>query len=196
VFVTFYGGVCGLATKAELGLAKPSDDPASVYSVGQVVRVRVIGADAGSGRIRLSLRSGSGTATGVGSGAAEAPADHLGGLQPGAVIERAKVVRVDGGAGGGGGGGGGGATALVLEVASAAEGASSGKGGGMVQARLELPGHLADHPGAAAALLPLASQPGAVIGEPPTSLLELLHVGLNRMVGENDEALQWSWRLI
>jgi hypothetical protein len=48
----------------------------------------------------------------------------------------------------------------------AAEGGSTQEGAAVpVAARLELPGHLADHPAAAEALRPLVCKPGTKIGE-------------------------------
>ncbi|XP_050380953.1 rRNA biogenesis protein RRP5 [Argentina anserina] len=53
-FVHFYNGVQGFAPRSELGL-EPGSDPNAMYHVGQVVKCRIIGANATSRRIKLSL---------------------------------------------------------------------------------------------------------------------------------------------
>ncbi|KAI4332058.1 hypothetical protein L6164_016997 [Bauhinia variegata] len=53
-FVRFYNGVQGFAPRSELGL-EPGGDPSATYSVGQVVKCRVISSIPSSRRISLSF---------------------------------------------------------------------------------------------------------------------------------------------
>eukprot|EP00884_Botryococcus_braunii_P015433 jgi/Botrbrau1/2573/Bobra.145_1s0001.1 len=95
VFVRFYGDLKALAPVRELPLGT-GQDPADVYSVGQIVKARVIEADPLTRRVLVSLRAG-GTASVAaavtpvgaveGDGAPGGAPDPLGGLQPGDVVE-------------------------------------------------------------------------------------------------------------
>lgn len=135
MFVSFYGGVAGLAPLAELGLPEGGAPPA-YFSPGQVVRARVAAVDP-AGRLKLSLKAGKAAAAGAaaaaaagGEGAAEGANGHgdaLGGLQVGAVVGTATVravVEAGAKAGGDGAGGGGAGAAegcgyLLLDIPSA-----------------------------------------------------------------------------
>ncbi|KAL0048743.1 hypothetical protein WJX82_009925 [Trebouxia sp. C0006] len=82
IFVSFFGGMKGLAHTAELPLA-PTQAAKDAYQVGQVVKCRVLSTDFSHQRLKLSLmgkKSGTeGPAGGVG--------DPLKGLQPGDIVE-------------------------------------------------------------------------------------------------------------
>lgn len=107
----------------------------------------MVSVDPSSGRIRLTLKTGASTAP------TAPPTDPFQGLQPGQLVQ-GRVLKTEETPG---------KTALVLEVwdAAAEEAVEEGRG---APARLELPGQVADHPAASAALLPLLSKPGTVFG--------------------------------
>ena len=88
IFVSFFGGMKGLAHTAELPLA-PEQAPKDAYQVGQVVKCRVLSTDFSHQRLKLSLMGKKSGADGVAGGAEEGvgPGDALGGLQPGDIVE-------------------------------------------------------------------------------------------------------------
>ncbi len=160
VYVTFYGGVAGLAHASELkdAGAKPSE----AHHVGQVVRARVLSHEPLTGRLKLSLRPPNAAAQDVAAQQKQARLDPLQGLQPGELVH-GRVVRLEEPPAGGKPHG----PALVLEVWAGEEAPAEGAEGpgAAAPARLELPGHLADHPAAMAALQPLVAKPGTWLGE-------------------------------
>ena len=84
IFVSFFGGVKGLAHTAELPLA-PEQTPKDAYRVGQVVKCRILSTDFSHQRLKLSLMGKKSSAEGgeeVAGGE-----DPLGGLQPGDVVK-------------------------------------------------------------------------------------------------------------
>ncbi len=154
VFVAFYGGVAGLARAEELGLA-PGQAPADAFAVGQVVKARVLGADAARGALRLSLAPKRGADKGA------AAAGDASGFQPGD-FARAVVVAAHAAAEGA-------AARFDVALLPLAEGEEGGGASGPIdvpvdapRARLEAP-HLSDAPAAAAALAEAAG-PGADLG--------------------------------
>ena len=91
IFVSFYGGVKGLAHTAEVPLG-PDQTPKDAYQVGQVVKCRVLSTDFSHQRLKLSLM-GKKSNDEVGEEAAGG-ADPLGGLQPGDIVH-GKVREVE-----------------------------------------------------------------------------------------------------
>ncbi|KAK9804637.1 hypothetical protein WJX73_002075 [Symbiochloris irregularis] len=81
VFVGFCGGLAGLAPAAELGLAA-GQDPSTAFQIGQVVKARVLSADASSNRLRLSLAP-SHASTGAADADGDAEAENIPTLSPG-----------------------------------------------------------------------------------------------------------------
>ncbi|KAL6748175.1 hypothetical protein V8C86DRAFT_1190558 [Haematococcus lacustris] len=201
VFVTFYGGVSGMAHLTQLGLTNPADKPEALFRVGQVVRARILAVEPGSGRLRLSLVPGKADTRLTSASATDAtttevadstPAtgaagntDACGGLQPGQLVEGVVVGTVEAP----------GSTApdgsllparswVQIQLAVPGEegrggakrakksGGAGGLGQGSVMGRLELAAHLSDHPEGAAALLGLWAQPGVKTG--PLVVLERL----------------------
>ncbi|KAG1654779.1 hypothetical protein FOA52_007439 [Chlamydomonas sp. UWO 241] len=151
VFVQFYGGLGGLAHKAELGLADGAK-PASAYTVGQTIKAIVLSVEPATGRLRLGVagKKSSATAATAGVAGAAAGADALGGLQPGDV-----------------------ATATVKEIIGDTSTPSkvsyiltlTAASGATAAGRLEAP-HLGDHPAGAEALrivLRVGSSIGSVV---------------------------------
>ncbi len=88
IFVSFFGGMKGLAHTAELPLA-PDQTPKDAYQVGQVVKCRVMSTDFSHQRLKLSLMGKKSGAEGAAAGGEEGTegADPLGGLQPGDIVE-------------------------------------------------------------------------------------------------------------
>ena len=84
IFVSFLGGVKGLAHTAELPLA-PDQTPKDAYLVGQVVKCRVLSTDFSHQRLKLSLMGKKSNAEGGEEGVETG--DSMGGLQPGDVVE-------------------------------------------------------------------------------------------------------------
>ncbi len=125
-----------------------------------MVRCRVLAVEPLTGRLRLSLAASA--ATNPVASQAKKGGDACGGLQPGDLVE-GQVVGLAQGPGD--------QSSLQLTVWGAGAGADrDGAGaaqGAPVAARLELPGHLSDHPAGAAALRPLLTRPGSRIGEWP-----------------------------
>lgn len=88
IFVSFFGGMKGLAHTAELPLA-PNQAPKDAYQVGQVVKCRVLSTDLSHQRLKLSLMGKKSGAEGAAGGAEEGAGagDPLKGLQPGDIVE-------------------------------------------------------------------------------------------------------------
>ena len=88
IFVSFYGGMKGLAHTAELPLA-PNQTPKDAYKVGQVVKCRVLSTDFSHQRLKLSLigKKSSAEEGPGGGGEGAGSGDSLGGLQPGDIVE-------------------------------------------------------------------------------------------------------------
>eukprot|EP00798_Chlamydomonas_sp_ICE-L_P000495 gene495-1901_t len=82
VFVSFYGGVLGLARAADIGL-EHGKKPDAVYMPGQVVKARVEAVEPATGRLRISINSKEGAR--AQAQAADQPAtpvvDVYGGIQ-------------------------------------------------------------------------------------------------------------------
>ena len=92
VFISFFGGVKGLAHTAELPLA-PDQTPKDAYSVGQVVKCRVLSTDFSHQRLKLSLMGKKSNAEGGEEGVQ--PGDSMGVLQPGDIVEgRVREIEV------------------------------------------------------------------------------------------------------
>ena len=91
IFVSFFGGVKGLAHTAELPLG-PDQTPKEAYHVSQVVKCRVLSTDFSHQRLKLSLMGKK--STGEGAEEALAGPDALGALQPGDIIE-GKVSEIE-----------------------------------------------------------------------------------------------------
>lgn len=159
VFVSFYGGVSGMAPVSELGLPAGTS-PTTVYSPGQVVRARVVSVDVATRKITLSLKAKAGATAEAQEGATASvtaavtavTGDACGGLQPGDIVTGEVKSLMEGKEGS--------KSTLILEVKSE----DGGAGATAVLGRLELPGHLSDHPGGAAALLPHVTKPGTKLG--------------------------------
>ena len=84
IFISFFGGMKGLAHTAELPLA-PEQTPKDAYQVGQVVKCRILSTDFSHQRLKLSLMGKKNGAEGGEEGAGGE--DPLGGLQPGDVVK-------------------------------------------------------------------------------------------------------------
>ena len=54
-FVTFYNGVVGLIPRSQLTSSEQSINPAELFTVGQVVKCRVISCDVANKKLVLSL---------------------------------------------------------------------------------------------------------------------------------------------
>lgn len=93
IFVSFFGGVKGLAHTAELPLA-PEQTPKGAYQVGQVVKVRVLSTDFSHQRLKLSLMGKKSSSAEGGEEGAAGGADALGGLQPGDLV-KGKVREIE-----------------------------------------------------------------------------------------------------
>eukprot|EP00887_Chlorella_sp_A99_P001742 scaffold19.g1742.t1 len=155
VFVSFYGGVAGLAHVSECGLPI-GQKPGQAYEAGQAVKVHVLGVDAGKKGLRLSLVSkrkavdaeAEAVAAAAGGGEAvevsapRAVGDALGGYQPGSVVHGVvTAVHMKEG------GDKGAAEPAYFEVAVSGEQGEAAAAAGRLDAA-----HLADHPAAVAAL--------------------------------------------
>lgn len=88
IFVSFFGGMKGLAHTAELPLA-PDQTPKDAYQAGQVVKCRVLSTDFSHQRLKLSLMGKKSHTEGGAGGSEEGAggADALGGLQPGDIVQ-------------------------------------------------------------------------------------------------------------
>ncbi|KAF5829876.1 hypothetical protein DUNSADRAFT_15392 [Dunaliella salina] len=152
VFLSFYGNVTSLAPTAELGLPAGAV-PSAYFHPGQVVRARVTSLDS-LGRPRCSLKAGKGAAPGAEAAAAHAngAAGHgrVGDVVDSAVVKAVLEAEPAANAGGPPLRGG----ALLLDIPSAPG----------APARLDLRGHLSDHPAAEAVLRPLLAKQGAQLG--------------------------------
>jgi len=160
VFLSFYGNVTSLAPTAELGLPTGAV-PSAYFHPGQVVRARVTSLDS-LGRPRCSLKAGKGAPGAEAAAPANGAAAHGRALQVGDVVDSAVVK-------------------AVVEAGAAATAGTQPRGGALlldipsapgVPARLDLRGHLSDHPAAEAVLRPLLAKQGAQLG--PLVVLERL----------------------
>ncbi|GAX80532.1 hypothetical protein CEUSTIGMA_g7970.t1 [Chlamydomonas eustigma] len=147
VFVSFYGGISGLAHVGELGLPD-GVKPAQMYNVGQVVKAIVLAIEPASGRLKLSLAGKKSAAGSAGELVSEA--DPYAGFEPGDVAE-ASVLQVVGE------GDSAASISYIVEVTSAE------RGGVSARAKLEAV-HFADHPAAVEALRSVI-KPGAKLGK-------------------------------
>lgn len=91
IFVSFFGGMKGLAHSAELPLG-PEQTPKDAYQVGQVVKCCILSTDFSHQRLKLSLLGRKSSAEGGGEVAGGE--DPLGGLQPGDAV-RGKVREIE-----------------------------------------------------------------------------------------------------
>lgn len=91
IFVSFFGGMKGLAHTAELPLG-PEQTPKEAYQVGQVVKCCILSTDFSHQRLKLSLMGRKSSAEG--GGGVAGGEDPLGGLQPGDLV-KGKVREIE-----------------------------------------------------------------------------------------------------
>ncbi|KAK2076273.1 hypothetical protein QBZ16_001205 [Prototheca wickerhamii] len=146
LFVTFFGGLAGRVPRKECGLGVGQEAPADAYTIGQVVKARILGADRQGRGLRLSLASDAKKSV-VNEGdndinVGKAATNHFTTqqLQPGTfVFGRVRRVIRDEASGA--------VSAAFVELREAEDAASRGAGRGRIDVA-----HLADHPAARAAL--------------------------------------------